>query len=151
MPVTTSMPREKRDRRLGDRLTVTTSLRFEEAFEAIRRVCERESERRDTRYHVVTHRNHILVGYRAGPRAAARLTASRTRLHAGHWLLAVRFPCDDHLTVTTPRRQTVEIRLTNWVVDSDGRRECSDKYRELADSICEAVGGRFIRWRRTSP
>jgi hypothetical protein len=141
--VTTRQGLEGRRGRLGDRLTYTTSLSIEEAIEAIRRVCERESERHRRPYHVQTRRNQVLVGYLASPRTA--VGRSRPGLLAGHWLVALRFARDDQAPGVTGREQPIEIRLTNWVIDSDGRRDRSDRYAGLVDAILEAMGARRIR------
>src|SRR4051812_49928094 len=112
----TKEPHQRRERRLGDRLTTTTSLSFEEAFETIRLVCEGESKWRRSPYHVQRRRNHILVGYRASSRAAAR--RARPGLLAGHWLVAVRFPCDDHTAGTTRRGQAIRIQVPHLGIES---------------------------------
>jgi hypothetical protein len=135
----TATSSQQGDQRLAARVIATTRLDFREAVEAIERVCRRESDRLRRRYQVKVDRNQILVGYRASP-GAVPLTAGRPRtgLLTAHWLAAIRFPHDAH-GVPPRKERAIEIRLTNWVVDSDGRREHSDGYEKLVDAIRAAV------------
>lgn len=87
-------------------------------------------------YYLKVRDKDILIGYeKPVDDILARVARKRKPgVTEGYWLAHLRMMRD------SSGQTRVEVRLTNWVTDSDGKLGNKDKYRELTDLLWDAVG-----------
>lgn len=156
--------RKRGNQKLAEPLSTPTRLQPREVAEAISRVCERhnqaEVERNATRkdaggklrrfmaeaeagnlprrkYYFKMREKDLLVSYEQPvDEVLARLARGkkqRTGFTDGYWLANVRVMRGES------GENRVEVRLTNWIINQDGKLGNKDKYQQLTDMIWEAV------------
>lgn len=160
--------RRRSDRRFVAPVTVMTMLDVTEAFAAIRSVCERhnavrvaEHERAGTegsmfarllaagtdvqrlQFHPADGgERELLIGYERTPESILATVSQAPGYVDGYWLARARM-----LEPPAPRvvERRLELSLTSWVTDAEGRVANTEKYTELTEMIVAALapaGGR---------
>lgn len=89
-------------------------------------------------YCVKVQEKDVLISYEKPVDEVLARISRKTRkpgITEGYWLAGIRMMRDEG------GQNRVEIRLINWVMDSNGRLRNKDKYHELTDMIWDAVGG----------
>lgn len=154
--------RKRANQRLAEPLTTTTALSIPAAVDAIKNICQTHNDevtrtnqsRREggklsrllanaenvhsKQYHVTVRQHDILIGYQVTPEYILRnAKRKRTSSSAGWWLARVRFvqpaeplPAGQHL---------IEIRLTNWVMDSNGKLNNQPMYEWLTNELWKVL------------
>ena len=87
-------------------------------------------------YYLKTRESDMLISYeKPVDEVLARIANKRRKpgLSDGYWLSHVRVMRDE------AGQNRVEVKLTNWVMNSNGKLGNKDKYHELTDMIWEAV------------